>query len=185
MDGQGQLNRNDLMLMMDSYKNSVEMYTVIMEHLKNLASVHLDHISSAQKQILDNQSIIIPLVKKVLEDMINHLVLQRDSMKEIVDRLRLSQEENLEEMQKNIDEGYDNIIKKIDTIQKNIDDSIKEHIKNEGQIQVRFNRLYAALSGVIIALIGALATAYAKMVDLDKLIYIMNKIVEHLGIIIK
>lgn len=184
MDGQSQLNRQDLMLMMDSYKNSVEMYTIIVEQLKGITS-QVDKLGTGHSEILENQEKIIPLVHKVLEDMITNLTTQREMIARILSEIKTFNKESFEELQDEMGEKYKSISDKIDNVAKELQKSNEDHIKTDGKFQVRFNRLYAALSGIVLALIGAVATAYAKMIDLNTIIIILTKIAEKLGIILK
>lgn len=184
MDGQGQLNRSDLLLMMESYKNSVEMYTIIMEQLKRIAE-NLETISEQQKDMVSKQRVTCDNIGKISESLSSTLVSQKEAIKDMLDRFEDNQKETFSDLISQLKDGSEKLSKKVEGIDDDIQNSVKDYIRDQGTMKVRFNRVYAALSGVIIALIGALATAYSKMVDLNKLIEIVRQIAEKLDIVIK
>lgn len=184
MDGQGQLNRSDLLLMMESYKNSVEMYTIIMEQLKRIAE-NLETISEQQKDMVSKQRVTCDNIGKISENLSSTLVSQKEAIKDMLDRFEDNQKETFTNLISQLKDGSEKLSKKVEGIDDDIQNSVKDYIRDQGTMKVRFNRVYAALSGVILALIGALATAYGKMVDLNKLIEIVTQIAEKLDIVIK
>jgi hypothetical protein len=184
MDGQGQLNRNDLLLMMDSYKNNVEMYTVIMEQLKQTNEQIMIMLAN-QKEMITQQRVICEAVGKIAENLNISFQTHREWIKETLENFK---DDNKEDRRLVMDEfkgGHSGIYNKIDGMEKEMQGSIKDYIKDQGTMKIRFNRIYAALTGVVLAAIGAVATAYTKMIDLHKIVDLLDAIVKHLGIVIK
>jgi len=184
MDGQGHLNRNDLLLMMDSYKNSVEMYTVIMEQLKQIND-QLNLVVNNQKDILTKQRVTCDTVGKISESLATTFQVHREWIKETLEDFKEDNKESLRSVMEEFKEGHGGIIKKVESIDKDMQISIKDYIKDQGTMKIRFNRIYAALTGVVLAAIGAVVTAYSKMIDLHAILDVINKIATQLGIVIK
>jgi gas vesicle protein len=184
MDGQGQLNRSDLLLMMESYKNSVEMYTIIMQQLKIITD-NLETIADQQKDMVSKQRVTCDNIGKISDNLNHTLVSQKEAIKDMLDRFEDTQRETFTNLIAQLKEGSEKLTKKVEGIDDDIQSSVKDYIRDQGTMKVRFNRVYAALSGVILGLIGAVATAYSKMIDLDKLIDIVKQIATHLEIVIK
>lgn len=184
MDGQGQLNRNDLLLMMDSYKNNVEMYTVIMEQLKQI-NEQLDMVLTNQKDIVTKQRVTCDTVGKISESLATTFQTHREWIKETLEDFKVENKESLRSVIEEFKEGHGGIYKKVDSMDKDMQASIKDYIKDQGAMKIRFNRIYAALTGVVLAAIGAVATAYSKMIDLHSILDLVTKIATQLGIVIK
>jgi methyl-accepting chemotaxis protein len=184
MDGQGQLNRSDLLLMMESYKNSVEMYTIIMEQLKRITE-SLETIANQQKDMVSKQRVTCDNIGKISDNLNSTLVSQKEAIKDMLDRFEDTQRDTFSSLVAQLKEGSEKLTKKVESIDDDIQSSVKDYIRDQGTMKVRFNRVYAALSGVIIGLIGAVATAYTKMLDLHEIIDIVTKIANHLNIVIK
>jgi Mg2+ and Co2+ transporter CorA len=184
MDGQGQLNRNDLLLMMDSYKNNVEMYTVIMEQLKKISD-QLETVVEQQRDMVTKQRVTCDTIGKISETLNMTLTTQRESIKDMLADFKEGNKEALKEIIEEFKEGHQGIYKKVEGMDKDMQTSIKDYIKDQGAMKVRFNRIYAALTGVVLAAIGAVATAYGKMIDLHKVLEVVTAIATQLGVIIK
>jgi gas vesicle protein len=184
MDGQGQLNRNDLMLMMDGYKNNVEMYTVIMEQLKQI-NEQLNTVLTNQKDIVTKQRVTCDTLGKISESLATTFQTHREWIKETLEDFKEDNKESLRSVMEEFKEGHGGIYKKVDGMDKDMQASIKEYIRDQGALKIRFNRIYGVMGGIVIAAIGAVATAYTKMIDLHTIVDLLTKIVNHMGIVIK
>lgn len=132
------INRDDLFLLMESYKNMVELSTTLLERQELINSMQLKLMESI-KEICTNQSLILSEIKSVPDAFLS-------GTEKIADELRQLNRHNNTELQ---------ALKKEVISGRNAE--LKEHAGHN-------LRIYVALSGmiaIVLALIGLVATLAA------------------------
>jgi gas vesicle protein len=138
-----------------------------------------------QKDIITKQRVTCDTVGKISENLSMTFQTHREWIKESLEDFKNENRESLKEVIDEFKEGHGGIYKKVEGMDKDMQTSIKEYIKDQGALKIRFNRIYGVMGGIVIAAIGAVATAYSKMIDLHTIIDLLTKIIQHMGIVIK
>lgn len=163
---QRNLNRDDLMLLMESYRNTIQMHTTLLEQLKAVISSQHDLLSK-QDDILKKQHTMCSNIETVTKDIDLHI-------------------KKFDDLNSNISTTYTNLEKVISgqtgNIETKLDDSNLTTVKNYSSLR---NRIYIALVGmslIVISLITLNITAFDKFDVLNDIYLLVLKLVEHFNL---
>lgn len=160
------LSRNDLILVMESYRNTIQMHTTLLEQQKAVITSQSELLSK-QDEILSKQQKLcsnIDTITKDLESFINK-----------TEQLNNGILAKYSELEKSITGQTGDISSKLDQ-------SFINTIKNYASLR---NRLYISFGGmiiIVISLVTLCATAFDKFELLNDMYGILLKIAEYFNI---
>lgn len=149
------MSRDDLLLLMKSYENNIQLNTTMIEK-QNL-------LLEKQGELLNQQKDVLNLTREILINLSDH-------------------SKELKRYDKEIIECLNNNIKNNDEISKKIDSSVEKHTAHEKECLKGFsslkNRLYltmAAFTGIVGTLFIIILNFSDKLKLLEKIIEILSK----------
>jgi len=130
------LNRADLYLLLDSYKNSVELSTVIMEQLRQIAELQAQfHVE--EKESLQKQKEIYNCLTNIIQILKSH--------------------------SDNIKSSNDRVHDKINSYEKSLSTFQAEQEGLFGKVGNKINLVYVGLGSLIISLVGIIYLLVEKL----------------------
>lgn len=160
------LSRDDLMLLMESYRNTIQMHTTLLEQQKAVISSQ-NELLSKQDEILKKQHQVCTNIDTITKEVEGYI--------RKFDELNQAIKSKHQELVTNITGQTGNIETKLDT-------SMLDTIKNYSSLR---NRIYIALIGmgvIVVSLITLNITAFDKFETLNDIYVLLLKLAEYFHI---
>jgi hypothetical protein len=157
------LSRDDLFLLLDSYKNTIEMNTTLVEQQKFLMDSQ-GHILKTQEDIFKKQKEMCVSMTNVTQEL-NKVT---ESLKQFNETVSYTCKEK-----------QDNILKKLGEVKSQVDGQVINDTKHDSSMKIK---LYTAMGGsfvIIVSLISLIITIVNQYSGIVKLLELISK---HLGV---
>ena len=160
------LSRDDLMLLMDSYRNTIQMHTTLVEQQKVV--IGLQHeLLTKQDSILNKQNEICNTMEHVSKNLEGCTSRFQEATTLVTNKC---------------DELNNSISGKVEGVESKVDKSTIDSIKEHGSLKLR---LYVAMGGMILIILSLVTlniTAFDKFEMFEESVQILKQLAEYFNL---